>query len=168
MEGLYDACPGVKNGGRTMGKLVKRIAVVLVLAASTVGARADEDSAVKAIEKLGGKVCRDTRDPAKPATGVLFLFTSVSNDDLEYLNELKQLQLLDLAGTRITDAGLKELHTLTNLKTLNLSRTRVTDEGLRELKDLKQLQSLFIGGTAVTPEGAADLKKTLPDCKIFH
>src|SRR5205814_4627388 len=48
-------------------------------------ARADEASAVKAVEKLGGKITRDDKLPGKPVIGV------------------------NLTGTKVTDAGLKEL-----------------------------------------------------------
>ena len=62
------------GGGVLLGLLV------LVLAG-----RADEAKAVKAVEKLGGKVTVDDKRPGKPVVGV------------------------DLSNTKVTDAGLKEL-----------------------------------------------------------
>ena len=84
---------------------------LLVLA---VAGRADEATAVKMIEKLGGTVTRDNRIAGKPVVDV------------------------DLRGTKVTDAGLKELKEFKDLQTLNLAATKVTDAGLEELKELKR------------------------------
>ena len=118
------------------------IGAVMLLACLSGAARADEASAVKAVEKLGGKVTRDDKLPGKPVIGV------------------------NLAGTGVTDAGLKELKDLKQLTTLYLNMTGVTDAGLKELKDLKQLTSLILTATKVTDDGVADLQKALPGCKI--
>jgi len=70
--------------------------VLLGLLALAVAGRADEAAAVKAIEKLGGRVTRDDNRPGKP---VVFV---------------------DLRGPQVTDAGLKELKGLKSLQSLNL------------------------------------------------
>ena len=118
------------------------IGAVMLLACLSGAARADEASAVKAVENLGGKVTRDDKLPGKPVIEV------------------------NLGDTKVTDAGLKELKDLKQLTTLNLKFTGVTDAGLKELKDLKQLTTLYLGGTKVTDDGVADLQKALPGCKI--
>src|SRR4051812_3775680 len=97
---------------------------VILLVCLSGAARADEASAVKAVEKLGGKVTRDDKLPGKPVIGV------------------------DLAAPKVTDAVLKELKDLKHLTSLNLNAPegggKVTDAGLKELKDLKQLTSLSL------------------------
>src|SRR5207237_1146037 len=118
------------------------VGAVMLLACLSGAARADEASAVKAVENLGGKVYRDDKLPGKPVIGV-------------HLHEIW-----------VTDAGLKELKDLKQLTTLGLSHTQVTDAGLKELADLKQLTSLSLGSTKVTADGVADLQKALPGCKI--
>ena len=118
------------------------IGAVILLACLSGAARADEASAVKAVEKLGGKITRDDKLPGKPVIGV------------------------DLYGAQVTDAGLKELKDLNQLTSLDLHQTQVTDAGLKELKDLKQLTSLNVYETQVTANGVADLQKALPGCKI--
>src|ERR687885_253762 len=102
------------------------VGAVMLLACLSGAARADEASAVKAVEKLGGKVTRDDKLPGKPVIAV------------------------NLAGTAVTDAGLKELKHLKQLTSLDLAVTRVTDAGLKELADLKQLTSLDLHVTGMT------------------
>src|SRR5438132_7218776 len=95
----------------------------LTLGLTCASVRADEASAVKAVENLGGKVTRDDKLPGKPVIAV------------------------NLYGTKVTDAGLKELKHLKQLTSLNLACTQVTAAGLKELKHLKQLTSLKLSRT---------------------
>src|SRR5262249_21300610 len=108
-------------------------ALILALAPwMTVSIRADEaeDRAVKAIEKLGGRIIRDEKAKGKPIVGVNLAATPVTDADLKALAGLKQLQRLDLRQTHVTDAGLKELAGLKQLQKLYLNNTKVTDAGL--------------------------------------
>jgi len=68
-----------------------------------------EEEAVSAILKLGGKVERDETLPGRPIVEVDLSKTKVTDSDLKDLKELKDLQRLNLSGTHITDAGLKDL-----------------------------------------------------------
>ena len=86
------------------------VGVGLLLACLSGAARADEASAVKAVEKLGGKVTRDDKLPGKPVIGV------------------------NLGGTGVTDAGLKELKELKQLTTLGLHDAKVTADGVADLQ----------------------------------
>src|SRR5262245_65130401 len=113
---------------------------VTVLLTAAVGIRADEEAAVKAVEKLGGKVRRDDKAPGKPVVAVDLRSTLTTDADLKVLKECKHLQVLDLGVTQVTDAGLKELKELRQLQELDLTFTKVTDAGLKELKELRQLQ----------------------------
>src|SRR5207302_796007 len=122
-------------------------------------ARADEASAVKAVEKLGGKVTRDDKLPGRPVIGVNLGHPKVTDADLKELKNLKQLTSLNLGDKQVTDAGLKDMQELKQLTTLNLGDTKVTDAGLKELKDLKQLTSLNLAETKVTADAVADLQK---------
>ena len=142
------------------------VGVGLLLPCLSGAARADEASAVKAVEKLGGKVTRDDKLPGKPVIAVNLYGTKVTDAGLKELKDLKQLTSLDLTWTWGTAAVLKELKDLKQLTSLDLSGTGVTDAGLKELKDLKQLTTLYLGGTKVTDDGVADLQKALPGCKI--
>ena len=50
------------------------------------------------------------------------------------LAKLSGLEVVDLSGTRITNAGLIQLEGLTKLKKLSLKGTTVTDEGIGQLR----------------------------------
>jgi len=52
------------------------------------------------------------------------------------------------------------------LRVLSLYNTKVTDAGLKELAGLKQLEQLYLGDTKVTAAGVAALQKALPKVRI--
>jgi hypothetical protein len=51
------------------------------------------------------------------------------------LKGLKDLTLLNLSGTRVSDAGLTHLRDLPALRLVGLKDTRVTDDGIRRLQE---------------------------------
>ena len=156
--------------------------------ALTTESNAEQAKAIAEIEKLGGSVTRDEKDPGKPVIGVYLTMglrtgtSKVSDDDLAclkgltqlrllwltgtnvtgsglaYLKDLTRLQDLDLRYTPLTDAGLEHLKGLTHLKRLLLVETQVTDAGLEQLKGLTELQELFLWHTNVTDAGLEHLK----------
>src|SRR4051812_42555276 len=97
-------------------------------------AYADEADAVKVVEKLGGKIIRDDKQPGKPVVGVDLGLTLMTDAELKELKGFPKLLTLRLGLTGLTDAGMKELKEFTNLTTLELTGTKVTDAGLKELK----------------------------------
>jgi beta-lactamase regulating signal transducer with metallopeptidase domain/Leucine-rich repeat (LRR) protein len=118
----------------------------------------EQAKATAEIEKLGGKVIVDEKNPAKPVIGVDLTGTKVTDAGLEHLKGLPKLQSLKLYRTKVTDEGLKHLKGLTNLQSLALEETGVTDEGLEHLQGLPKLQSLKLYRTKVTDEGLKHLK----------
>jgi internalin A len=146
-------------------------ALLLALAPiTTISVRADEaeDRAVKAIQKLGGRITRDMKAKGKPIVGVNLDRTEVTDAGLKHLAGLKRLQNLKLYGTKVTDAGLKELAGLKQLKHLSLYKSEVTDAGLKHLARFKQLKTFNLSKTKVTAKGIADLKKALPKLRIIE
>ncbi len=65
---------------------------------------------------------------------------------------------LNLAGTKVTDAGMAALDDMHNLAELHLDRTAVTDVGLPHISKLRKLQYLNLYGTAITDAGMNSLK----------
>jgi YHS domain-containing protein len=77
------------------------------------------------------------------------------------------LRWLDLAGTKITDAGLAHLKPMANLTRLHLERTRITDAGLTRLAALHGLEYLNLYGTPITDAGLPSLQ-SLPKLKKVY
>src|SRR5262249_26075551 len=143
--------------------MTQRLALLttcLLLAAGPLYADDAEDTAAKAVEKLGGKVTRDDKDPAHPVGAVSLPGTPVTDAGLKELAAVKALQTLDLSGCpKVTDAGLKQLAALKGLKELHLGGVGVTDAGVKELAVLKDLQTLNLGATGVTDAGLKEVAK---------
>ncbi len=154
----------------------------LVLAAALVslpiGCSAEPGAA---IEKLGGKVTRDTSLPEKPVIEVNLEQYRGSAADLAVLGKLPRLRELRLGPGRdvdpvlahlegltnlesllvgsASDAGLAHLKRLTSLKRLTLISDRVTDDGLAHLKGLKNLRTLnLLSCKKVTDDGLKHLQ----------
>ena len=62
----------------------------------------------------------------------------VTDETIDYLLDMSQLQELDLNDTRITDQGLRKLATLPALRILRLRGTGVTNEGFVEFLGPKE------------------------------
>jgi len=55
--------------------------ILLGLLVLAVAGRADEAAAVKAVEKLGGRITVDAKRPGKPVVGVKFVSNEVTDPD---------------------------------------------------------------------------------------
>jgi mono/diheme cytochrome c family protein/uncharacterized membrane protein len=87
---------------------------------------------------------------------------SFGDDQLRQLAPLAaNIQSLDLAGTKVTDAGLAVVGTMRHLAHLRLERTAITDAGLKSLAGLPELEYLNLYGTKVTDASLPTLK-TMP------
>ena len=152
-----------------------------------------QHQAVAAIEAKGGEaVCQRTARPEwlrKHLGSEWFRHVvkatfdpAATDEDLEHLNGLAQLEWLRLDRTQITDAGLKHLRGLTRLQkfgaarnadygrrigspgglaqlqTLDLNGTAISDAGLECLKRLDRLRRLSLRGTKITDAGLKHLK----------
>ncbi|MFA6242357.1 MAG: DUF1553 domain-containing protein, partial [Candidatus Hydrogenedentales bacterium] len=87
--------------------------------------------------------------------------TKVSDAGLAKLASLQNLTSIHLEKTAITDAGLEHLKGLQHLQYLNLYATKISDAGLTQLEGLKELKSLYLWQSGVTPEGAEKLKQCI-------
>jgi len=70
-----------------------------------------------------------------------------------------RVEILSLAGTKITDGGVKHIAALQSLKSLFLARTAVTDRGVLQLLRLRDLRYLDLGGTHVSEDAVQKLKE---------
>lgn len=92
--------------------------------------------------------------------------SKVTDAGLAKLATMKNLTELHLENTAITDAGLDHLKGLASLEYLNLYNTKVTDAGLPKLAGLAKLKSLYLWQSGVTKGGVAALKAKLPKTHI--
>ena len=86
------------------------------------------------------------------------------DQDLRRLNDLRNLTVLTVMGTSVTDAGLKELADVTTLTLLNVAGTSITGSGFQHLLKLEKLETLLCGGAPITDANLVHLKR-LPTLK---
>ena len=55
---------------------------------------------------------------------------------------------------------------LEELEVLELQGTRITDAGLQHLAGVPSLKKLLLGRTKVSAQGVAELRRALPNCEI--
>ena len=151
---------------------------------------AEDEAAIAALQKIGGKIERDDKAPEKPVKTVNLGVTQADDAALGSVKGFSKLEKLTLNNTKITDGGLDSIKTLVSLKKLYLVDTKIGDAGVEKLKDLKELRVLslagsgvtdaglehlkalsnleivFLHGTKVTDEGVKKLKEALPKLKI--
>jgi hypothetical protein len=151
--------------------------LICAVAASWLGRRIErkrkEQEASNAIVKSGSRVQYDgvKGEPTGPewlrtllgnnffSDVVGIEFHDVTDNQLEYLDALPQVQGVTLTGNDITDAGLRHFRGLTQLRSLFLEKTKITDAGLAELQDLPHLEALYLWKTKVTDAGLERLKE---------
>ncbi|MHC4503423.1 MAG: leucine-rich repeat domain-containing protein [Planctomycetota bacterium] len=93
--------------------------------------------------------------------------TRITDAGFAHARSLTQLQGLGLSRTQITDAGLANIEGMTRLTSLGLSHTRLTGSGLVYLKGMTELRYLFLSGTPLTDAGLAHIKG-LPKLQSLH
>jgi hypothetical protein len=159
-------------------KILRHFSLAVTFLALMVLARADEKSAIAAIEKLGGRVlyvAKDSKEYNVTITKNLFnkekgftaadakLLGELSNaveisfqhpdtDDswITPIKNLGKLKRLHLEKTKITDKALDTVGAIVSLEYLNLYKTAVTDGGMDKLKNLENLKALYLWQTKVT------------------
>lgn len=92
--------------------------------------------------------------------------TKVTDAGLAKVAAMKGLKELHLENTGISDAGLDHLKGLPELEYLNLYGTKVTDTGLPKLAAMPKLKALYLWQSGVTKGGVAALKAKLPNAHI--
>jgi Leucine-rich repeat (LRR) protein len=94
------------------------------------------------------------------AFGIVLRADEIVDSDLKDLSQLPSVRYLDLNGrSRITAKGFKELVKLKDLRILRLSGTNVTDEVIKDLIGLERLEQFNLEQTNVTDACLDDLAK---------
>lgn len=92
--------------------------------------------------------------------------TKVTDAGLAPLAALKNVSALHLERSSVTDAGLAHLAALVNLQYLNLYGTGITDAGLAHVKGLKHLRRLYLWQTKVSYDAAMGLEEDTPGLMV--
>lgn len=92
--------------------------------------------------------------------------SKVTDAGLAKIAAMKNLKELHLEGTTVGDAGLDHLKGLAGLEYLNLYNTKVTDAGIAKLATLGRLKALYVWQSGVTKAGVTALKAKLPGAHI--
>lgn len=81
---------------------------------------------------------------------------------------MKDLRLLNLRFTQVTDEGLDVLRGLTSLQMLTLPQA-ATDTSLEHLTGMNRLMSVYYSATgSVTQQGIERLSRALPKSKCLY
>jgi Leucine-rich repeat (LRR) protein len=97
----------------------------------------------------------------KRLSRVILNRSKITDQGLESIAEIEEdLELLELDGTAITDAGLAHLKALPVLKVLSLNgTTKLTDKAVEILKTFPYLTEVALKGSGVSAKAIAELKK---------
>lgn len=117
---------------------------------------------VNAADKFGDK---ELSELAPVATQVLWMDlarSKVTDAGLSTISKMAKLERLHLENTAVTDAGIAQIANLKDLEYLNLYGTKVTDAGIASLASNKSLKKLFVWQTAVTKDAAKKLEAAVP------
>jgi Leucine-rich repeat (LRR) protein len=113
---------------------------------------------VAEICKLGGRVVIEDSSPAKPIIGVHLPNTLITDEGLTAVQGWSAVRVLDLSGTKVSDASLQMVHSLKELDSLYLSFTAIKGPGLKALAGLPQLRVLDLSKTAITESALESLR----------
>jgi len=141
---------------------IRRCLFVLAVVAGTISpkalsANANPEEVIMEIQQLGGRVTRSANIPDSPVTIVDLYGTKATDALLNRLACFSQLETLKLTDAPVTDAGLKYLKGMTNLQELVLFGTKITDAGLEYLKGMKHLRRLDLCKTKVSNAGLQNI-----------
>ena len=107
--------------------------------------------AVQRIEARGGYVARD-KDGS--VTEVSLERTWATDNDIDFVVELKTVKKLDLSFTYVTDKGIKKLQQLPQLEDLTLDTAEfLTDASMAHLRANRALRRLVVRGVDITDAG---------------
>ncbi|RPI55460.1 MAG: hypothetical protein EHM55_07795 [Acidobacteria bacterium] len=123
-------------------------------AAAQSGRKSDTSAVAQAIERLeqrGGWVVRDKDGTIVEAS---LERTWATDNDIDFIVELKTLKKLDLSFTYVTDKGIRKLQALQQLEDLTLDTAEfLTDASMAHLRANRALRRLVVRGVDITDAG---------------
>ena len=131
------------------------LTVLIVPAASAQSRRASDPPevavAIQRIEERGGWVARDKAGTIVEAS---LERTWATDNDIDFIVDLKTIRKLDLSFTYVTDRGIKKLQELPQLEDLTLDTAEfLTDASMAHLRANRALRRLVVRGVDITDAG---------------
>lgn len=124
------------------------------------------EEALKFFRSFGAK-CTPRHHSARDVVGLQLRYSSICHHDLRNLRPLRrEIDFIDLEGTKVTDEGLKHLLCLPFLENLCLSNTSIADSGLKTISRIKTLEVVHLEGTQATLEAIMQFGKMVPGCEV--
>jgi Leucine-rich repeat (LRR) protein len=107
----------------------------------------EREKAMAVVKQLGGKLEADSNVPGHPVVILDLRKTKLTDEGLANLRGLRDLKVLYLGGSQITDAGLAQVANFAKLEelTVNEGGGQITDAGLKHLVGLKSLKKVVFG-----------------------
>ena len=93
----------------------------------------------------------------------------MSDEHVELLKPLQDLQWLKMPNNRLSQAGVEALVNLrfARLQLLNIDGAQIGDEALSDLSKLDSLRNLHVVGTSVTAEAIQKLRDEKPTLQVY-
>lgn len=113
------------------------------------------------------KDLNDLGNVAPQVTSIDLGNSTVHDNDLKSVSQFAHVQKLYLQNSSVTDDGVKLLRDLRYLEVLNLSGTKVTSKILEEIVSWQQLKKIYVYNTAIADEAVTSLKNARKDMQIF-
>ena len=84
------------------------------------------------------------------------------------INHMRNVEVLDIAGTPITDEGLKVVSACPKLKNVNANSTGIGDRGVDLLAKCEMLDTLWVSETLITDKGISALTRAKERLRSLH
>lgn len=164
--------------------LLLSITAICILLALVLGRARDQQKAVRAIEKVYGRVYYDyhlmengqiedrpatwvpqwlSRGLAKhvvhPVVYVDLDSELVTDATLAEVAKLRHLKILHIANTSITNDGLRVLQALPELRVVTLNTEGITDEAMEHLATCQSLEEVLVENAVITDSGLMQLTR---------
>ena len=139
----------------------------LFVAAAAVADDPPAGDAAETLRGLGGIVMPISQADDRMEVALHLASGTVDDAVIDAVVKVPNLAWLNLAGTKVTDAGVAKLAGAETLERLHLERTEVTDASAAALAKLPKLTYLNLYGTKLTDAGLAELRKSPSLRKLF-
>lgn len=110
-------------------------------------------------EKIKEEQLESLAKASEQITWLEFKNAGLSDEDLKYLQPLKNLTRVRLQGNNISSLGVATFSNFKHLESLNLNETKIDDSIFNILKNNNSLKNIYVWQTDITPEAITTAKE---------